>query len=622
VVYSLFRLARFTRIDGPQAELFRRAKIALLQLFATALPGKNCRSPGIFPDSKPLPARYLSGMNWLKVFLLLASTQFSIAGAETPKWVGPVIHRWNGQIGGGLWYQQGGVLRAVAPVLDEYPRPVMVGLRSDRAENGYRFDLNTFAQNAPTFNDWQDRVSQEGVLKEFGPHKAEFIWSMPTPDVYAANPYETNGAGYLWQKPEYYGAYLQYLIAPATMTGADLAALKPFYDFFTDATCATTNSESEQALRGNWANLRAKRGRVEPYHLQAVILGIEPYGDAQEALLDGARYGKIAEAYRTAIRARGGPLEKIPLGLTITEGGPISDFGRPWFKPMLDAVKKEDFSYLDLHHHYRFGSPAEELNRIYPILVNTGSPQATSPGWQNWWMPKEQWLADYSRYMFGFEDSRKALALAGENPARWKIGTSEHGMSITSKFAGNDMGAGIHWALWLAEVMRYNIDFDMNWVLVEQGYAHAQIQVREGHVTRTPAHYVYKMAQEFIGMDYCTNIYVSPTLTKGRTQEGGNYIAADITMRVFRDPAAKNYHLFVVNKSATNSAPLEGWEKWRVLKWDRLSANAFTAQNPIGNPWTPETITTVAVDHPAGKPLTIGPISVNHIELAEPDARQ
>ena len=555
-------------------------------------------------------------MIYRKFFLLLAISIFSSLAAEPPAWVGPVTHRWNSKIGGGLWYQQGGVLKAIAPVLDEFPKPLLVGLRSDRAENGYRFDLNTFAPNAPTFNDWQDRVPQEGVLKEFGRHKTEFIWSMPTPDHYSASPYETNGAGYAWQKPEYYAAYLQYLIAPATMAGAELQSLKLYYDFFSDAACTKTNSESEKALRGNWANLRARRGQIEPYKLEAVILGIEPYGDAQESLVDGGRYGKIAEAFRKAIRARGGPLEKIPLGLTITEGGPITDFDRPWFKPMLDAVKREDFSILDLHHHYRFGSPGDELNRIYPIIVNTGSPQATSPGWQNWWMPQNQWLADYSRYLFGFEDSRKALELAGEKPARWKIGVSEHGMSITSKFSGNDMGAGIHWALWLAEVMRYNADFDMAWVLAEQGYAHALIQCREGHVTRTPGFYVYQMAQQFIGLDYCTNTYKSPTATTGRTPEGGNYTAADITTRVFRDPNTQNYHLYIVNKSATNSANLEGFENWRLAKWDQLTAKQFTAQNPIGNPWTPETIKTIPVKVPVGKPITIPPISVNHLEFA------
>jgi hypothetical protein len=333
-------------------------------------------------------------------------------------------------------------------------------------------------------------------------------------------------------------------------------------------------------------------------------------------MADGKEFGVICEKFRKAIRARGGPLATIPLGLHVSAGGAVSDFERTWFKPMLDNVTHADFSYLDLYHHYRFGQPTNELNRIYPTLIHNGNTNAASPGWQNFWIPREQWVSDFSRYLWIYEDTRNALKLYGENPARWKIGCAEHGLATTSRFIGNDMGAGLHWALWLAELMRYNADWDMNWVLAEQGYAHAQIQFRDQHVTRTPGHYVYKMAQEFIRLNYCTNNFESPTTATGVMPEGGNYKSADVVVRVFQNTTNGNYHLFVVNKG-TNAASVTGWESWSVVKWDKIGATNFLAENPIGNPWHPETIQTISdFSHVAGQPLNIDGISVNHIELS------
>jgi hypothetical protein len=543
-----------------------------------------------------------------------------VAAAQPPAWVGAAGPKWNAQIGGGLWYQEAQVLTNIAPILAEYPQPLLVGLRSDVAENGYRFDLDRFDPSAEPYNYWPDRASQEFVLKSFlNVGNVRFIWSMPTADRYNPLPYSVpkSGSAYPWQKPEYYAAYLQYLIAPVTMNSNQYSKLDLGYDFFLDPASTVPSPVSERAVKGNWANLRARRGHPEPYPIDAVLLGIEPYGDAQEVMTDGKQYGAIAEQFRKAIRGRGGALTNIPLGLHVPAGGAVSDFNRTWFKPMLDTVTRADFSYLDLYHHYRFGQPTNELNRIYPTLVHAGSANAASPGWQNWWDPQSTWLSDFSRYLWIYEDTRSALKLYGENPARWKYGCSEHGMTITSRFTGNDMGAGIHWALWLAEIMRYNADWDMNWVLAEQGYAHAQIHFRDKYVTRTPGHYVYKMAQEFIGLNYCTNTFQSPSTATGTMPEGGNYKSDDVVVRIFKNTTNGNYHLFVVNKHATNAASVAGWESWNVVKWTEISAKNFLAQNPIGAPWTRESVRTVSnFAHQSGQPLNIKPISVNHIELS------
>jgi len=112
-------------------------------------------------------------------------------------------------------------------------------------------------------------------------------------------------------------------------------------------------------------------------------------------------------------------------------------------------------------------------------------------------------------------------------------------------------------------------------------------------------------------------MFESPTAATGTMPEGGNYKSDDVVVRVFKNSTNGNYHLFVVNKHATNTGAVTGWEQWPVAKWTQLSARSFGTQNPIGNPWKRETVKTISkFSHKTGEPLRIEPISVNHIELS------
>ncbi len=80
--------------------------------------------------------------------------------------------------------------------------------------------------------------------------------------------------------------------------------------------------------------------------------------------------------------------------------------------------------------------------------------------------------------------------------------------------------------------------------------------------------------------------------------------------------------MFIVNKHATNSYSITGWENWNVVKWGQLKADNFTSENPIGNhnplqPWSLETVKTNEVTHVKGTAINIPKISVNHIEISE-----
>ena len=647
-----------------------------------------------------------------------------------PSWVDPAVsHIWTPRLGGGIWNQSQDVLDAIEPVLQEYPRPVLVGLRSDRTEFGYRFDLN--APEVSTRSEPFSGASQEDVLKILGASgNAEFIWSMPVPGVYSDTPYHLisdpdydhynssgiyalnlqqdkwykysdprddsgaqdgghspyrlfvngtlihpglfqaaanggelhgpasgplktaapdpageptiyqAGAGYPWQTPEYYAAYLQYLIGDADSDyDSKVTTLTP--DFL---------NGGEGEVGGNWANLRAKRDRVAPYSLVAVILGVEPWDDAQEGFRDdGAAYGDMVDQFRNAIRTRGGALASIPLGLCTRGNYPMSDFSKDnnWFRDLFNKLAPNnqgrpltDFTYMDVYHPYRFDHENDEydsdhklnINRFFPGFINNGRVDAAyqSDGWQYSDIPDTEWNAgvDYKYYLWFFDDIRYALnhyrAPNGfqESAVRWNFGCAEHGMFHSSQNRGNDMGAGIHWALWLAGLMKYNENWDMNWVLAEKNYSHAQLQYVDGYLTRTPGFYVYKMAQEFYGYEYHENTYQSPSSSQGTIPAAPpdatpiyNYTSPDLTVRVFRHPADGHFHLFVINKNTDSSADIDGWENWTVVNWEQLQASSLDDQNPIGNPWSQETITIQQVSHTQGQPLTIAPISVNHIEL-------
>ena len=173
----------------------------------------------------------------------------------------------------------------------------------------------------------------------------------------------------------------------------------------------------------------------------------------------------------------------------------------------------------------------------------------------------------------------------------------------------------MHWATWLAEGMRQNITWDSGWTLLGEGFATADIQVRNGNVTRTPMFYVYQMAQEFYGYDYLDNSYASGM--GSITDNLGRAVQFPWTVvRVFKDAATGNLHLFVVNQSLTDSATLPGFENWNVVSWKQIKGASYSDSNPLGVSG-PEPIQTKALTLPAARgPLAIAPVSVNHIVLA------
>jgi hypothetical protein len=558
-----------------------------------------------------------------------------------PAWVnGTPTHTWSPRLGGCIWYTSIGETTAVASaVAAEYPRPLLVGLKSEVPQNGYRFDLDSWDTRNQTYSYWTDRASWENLLQVWGATgNAEFILNVPCPITLQDNPYDVDGIpqygiGHLWQKASYYAAYVQYLIGSVTMTAEQYNALNSTYNFFIDSSCSTPSTTSETAVGGNWANLRAKRGHAAPYVIVAINIGNEPYyTDGYGTDLDtnggGNEYGLVAKAFEQAIRARGATtseLDTIPLGLHIYDSGRPTDEGRTWFYPMMDALGADssEFSYLDMHHYYGTGT-WDSWKMGFPVGI-------LDHGFEEYWEGAESpWAVDYSKRLWIWDSVLLALTEWGETSSRWKQGCSEHGISITSAFAYHDMLAGLGWAHWLAEMMCRDSKWDQSWVLHESGWAHSQVTYRDSHASRTPGFYVCQMAQKFYGYDYLPSSWTSAYYT-----EPDDTYYPFVVVRVFRNPSDGHIHLFVINNKEETDVSLTGFESATLVKWDRLSASSYSKMNPIGNheyggnvpsdpchsqgtAWHSETLytTDVTAGHTPGQPFTILKMSVNHIEVS------
>jgi len=541
------------------------------------------------------------------VLLLASVAQSGWAVTTLPNWVGTTAtHNWKARLGGVYWLDSRAVVKQAAPALSQSSRPVLVDIKSDAVGYGYRFDLNTWDSRSPihTYYSWDGTdantaASPEDVFNILGATgNAEFILNIPIP-LHLTNTPSSNwgydGYGYTWQTPAFYAAMVQYLFGIAGPQ-SEWQTLPTTMDFFSTS------------AGFNWADLRARRGHVNPYPVVSVIIGEEPYN--LEGTPNGALYGPQAEKFRVAIRNRG---YTGALGLHVHDMGIVDDPNGGWFYPMMNSLTASDFSYVDVEHYYQFSNVPEDFKRTFPVSVNPN-------GFQGWWMNKSQWKSDYTKFLWIVQDTRNAIrddsAVSGlGDPSRWQFGFSEHGIQVTSAFMYNDMFSAMHWANWLAESMRQNIVWDSSWTLIAEGFSHGQLQVRNGYVTRTPMFFVYQMAQEFYGLDYLTNSYVSAT---GSTTDGqGNAVQYPLTtVRTFRDPANGNIHLWVVNQNTTGTATISGFENWNVVSWKQLTGPSLSANNPLGVAG-PEPIQTVSVALPApGTSLVVPPISVNHIVLS------
>jgi alpha-L-arabinofuranosidase len=508
---------------------------------------------------------------------------------QVPVTVGAPMHIWNPMLGGAVWLESRYAAKKHAEALSWYPGEVLMTVKTPSNGFGYRFDLNTFEPNTEEYTYFNFDGTDEGqpttiddIFQIFGKPNAKFIFHVPVPNTNL----KLGTERYSWQTPEFYAAELQYLFGRA-----DSPEIYNQLGISVDFTSASVSF--------NWANLRARRGQVAPYRVEAIILGMEPYHIEGWSAEDGASFGKAVELYRKAMRARG---IALPYGVHVSQLPPTN---RNWFKPMMQELAPSDPpEYFDLYHHYTF-TAGDDWLRAFPITIN-------SDGFTDFWNDKKTWRADYTHFLWLIEDTKKALTDLGISANNAKIGFSEHGITITSRFRFNDMMGAIHWANWLSEIMRYDTDWDAMWVLFAEGYATAQVQLRDRVLTKTPAFFVYEMAMKLRGLRYIESTAASP-MGEATMPEGQKVNFPWVVVRVFDNPKTGNRELFVINQHPDKVALLIGFEQWKIISWDKLSGPTYASGNALSSSATPIHTEKVSVS-PTTK-LEIPPISINHIIL-------
>ncbi len=504
--------------------------------------------------------------------------------------LGKGLHVWNPMLGGVVWLNSKKVAKEQAAAFAAYQTPVLVDIKATSYGFGYRFDQDSFERStieAGWFKfdgtDAGEPTDLDDIFQIYGKSNVQFIINIPIPN----SSLQLGVDRFAWQTPEFYGAQLQYLFGKADSSSV-YSELPMKLDF------------SSQSDTFNWANLRAKRGRVEPYRAEAIILGEEPYhieGWGQ----DGKGFGEAVEKYRVQLRKRG---VTLPYGVHTSQLSPVD---REWFNPMMDAISKTDLpKYIDLYHYYTLSTASADWLRSYPVAMST-------EGFENYWKPQTSWASNYTRSLWLIEDTKNALKKRGLNPDDFKLGFSEHGMTISSQFKLNDMTGALHWALWLSETMRYNTQWDSMWTLVAEGFSTAQLQYYGG-ITPTPAFFAYEIAMQMRGLTYLeTSSDITPYGTMTNPQ-GKAAIFPWVVVRGFEDKKTGNRELFVINQHPNKTVVLTGCNGCNLKYWIKMSGATYETGNPLGSR-SPLQVKNVAVNTKNANQMIIEPLSIHRIIL-------
>lgn len=550
--------------------------------------------------SLPCGISRLFGMMALPLIALIAAcgegpsspSQMDTAARPVAVRVEGESHSFDALLGGVVWVNSKTTARKIAAETAKLPDGLLVAIKGPML--GYRFDLDSWesGEGLGSTGTETDAPNLDEVFTIYGSPNTRFVLCLPSPSPATLGGTDSNGIhAYLWQTPAYYAALCQYLFGTADTAAAD-TPLDPRRDFF------TTDPDF------NWANLRARRGRLTPYPVEAVIIGGEPYNEGWGH--DGGGYGGYVAQVRAAIRARG---ITVPYGVCLDYQSAYHD--NSWFDPMLAALGSMDLpSYYDFTHVYQFEYTAD-WNRSFPVSVR-------NDGFAFGWTPRDTWGVDYTRFMYYTEDLRMGLSKRGL-PLSPRMGWSEHGILVSTQFAWNGMDGALFWANWLSEVMRTGVGWDAIWTLGAEGYSTALVQVVGGKTLLPPAYEVYRLALGLRGRTVLNLSYQSPEgqcQQAGETDPQGKPVMVSfpwIVIRGFRDPSTGSTSLFVVNQSLSDSFRITGFETKQILNWEEVSGSSYSDGDPFHAPF---------VNTFSGKrmvrgdaPLIIRPCSVTRIDL-------
>ncbi len=346
----------------------------------------------------------------------------------------------------------------------------------------------TFDNNLRTIDDIA------GIAEKLG---TTIVWGIPLPNKTRPGYIEnSDGNGWDWQTLQYYTDMVEYLNGVADS------------DYLVKANNLDWN---HQTPSDNWANLRAARGRVQPYNQLYFEIGVEPYYGGGWRYTDPITkkvvenidgYAKEVIKYSQKFKEVNG---NIKIGIISFKNGGSND----WYDRIL-PVAGNYINFVSLYHDYP-----------YPNSVST---------------PREHWLgipiADNNKYIYGAANKKDWVnpPYGSSNPtigadkffyspyyARYKINQflfgrnidlsmTEYGYFVQPGYGeDNWLGSAINRASWLEALIKGGVRFAGSWLMTSERFGnsflvfHSPYFANNSSIEKTPSYYVYKIIADHLG---------------------------------------------------------------------------------------------------------------------------
>ena len=309
---------------------------------------------------------------------------------------------------------------------------------------------------------------------------ATLVWCIPLANRNHPDHKENrSGSAFDFQTQQFFLDQVEYLVGTAD---ADYQAAVASLDW------------DHQTPTDNWANLRAARGRLEPYDITYFEIGNEPYfgGRWRDDLSD---YGQVFLDYSRGIKTIH-PSAKV--GHHSFKSAPDN-----WLDTLL-PITKEEVDFISIFHDYPFQTEA-------PIEHWLGIPVGDNNRWRFWVGNKGSWIkAPYGnmndqegdRFFFTPFIVRHMLEKhVPERAAAIELLTTEYGHFLApGKGEDNWLGSAINRASFIGANIASGVDMAQVWSLASSGgFAMGLVVDKEDFIEKPPHYQVFKLWANHFG---------------------------------------------------------------------------------------------------------------------------
>ncbi|MFA5146889.1 MAG: Ig-like domain-containing protein [Candidatus Omnitrophota bacterium] len=447
----------------------------------------------------------------------------------------------------------------------------------------------TFDNNLRTIDDLAKMSERLGVT---------LLWGIPAPNKtrpgYVEN---TDATGWDWQTMQYYVDMVEYLDGVADPDYAEKVK-----------TLDWTHSTPDD----NWANLRAARGRVEPYNQIYFEFGNEPYYAGGWRWTDAATgqyvtdldgYGNEFVAFATKVHAING---NIKLGIHTMSGGSNND----WFDKLL-PIAHDHIGFISIFHYYLFYHDSVQ-GLVPPIEHWLGIPVGENNTWRYYLgNNRREWVqapfgksnpvegADHSIYLPYYARFKIDQHLSDRpDHASIPLAITEYGYFGNAGYGEeNWIGTAIHRASWIENNIKSGVAIGNSWSsLASQRFGHGIISLHnnpEGGIEITPSYYLFRMMADHLGTRLLKSDMLS-TITPywwqrdpAKDQPGQGFDIPYVTSWASIDAEKKKIYITFINRSqvypANISVKLHGIVPSDTVKVFMLNGNSIGDDNEITN---------------------------------------